>query len=69
MTNSLTQQPFRVAGGKYAPPHIWLPVCELDRVKRVLDSHGFRHEVSEIAVSLDNKPEHTSIGHGPRDRR
>jgi hypothetical protein len=61
MTNIMTDKPLRVWAEETEWPWIGLPVSQLDDVRRLLDSHGIRYQVSEHYISFNEDPFTTII--------
>ena len=61
MIDVTTQEPLRVEGGGGEPSLLTVPVCQLEQIRRLLDSHGIPYEVDEYAISMDGGPEETLL--------
>lgn len=63
MVDVTTNKPLRVLTST-AGPYIEVPVSQLAEIQRILDSHGIRYWVDQVAISLDEGPETTVINLG-----
>lgn len=61
MTNKATNQPLHVSVNINAPPHLWLPMSQVERVQQLLDAHGVRYWLDDLAISWNGEPETTVI--------
>ncbi len=64
MTDATTHQPLSVSTDGTAGPYIMVPLSQLDRVKRLLESRGIKYSVEENAISLDGGPYVTVLNLG-----
>jgi hypothetical protein len=56
MTDRTTSLPLRVSTDTTSGPYIRLPYNQIDEVRRLLESHGFRYWVEENIISLNGGP-------------
>src|SRR5437762_11171510 len=56
MIDSITKEPIRVDKYPEAWPYIRLPLDQLDQLKKLLDSAGFRYHVAKYALSFKGEP-------------
>lgn len=64
MTDATTKKPLRVSTDGTTGPYIMVPVSQLDKVRRLLDSRHVGYWVEEEAISLDGAPEVAVINLG-----
>ena len=64
MTDATTKKLLRVSTDGTTWPYIMLPVCQLDEVRRLLDSRGIGYWVEENVISLNGAPEVAVINLG-----
>jgi hypothetical protein len=56
MVDATSKEPLRVIAYRNNPPFFYLPVTELAKVQRLLDSQSIHYEVDENEISLDGEP-------------
>jgi len=61
MKDAVTKQPLRVEAVEGPLSYLWVPLSQLDEVRKVLDAGKVPYSVSEIAIALDDEPEGVSI--------
>lgn len=64
MTDTMTKKNIRVLTDGTAGPYIMVPVSQLERLRRLLDSHGIHYWVEEHAISINGAPETTIVNLG-----
>jgi len=57
MTDTTTKKPIRVRNGGIAGPYLKVPFTQIDDIRRLLDEHRIRYEVSENVISFNGAPE------------
>jgi len=65
MIDTTSKNPVAVEAYDQTRPFFWIPVSQLDHVRRVLDSHDLPYEVDDTAIALDGEPEMivVNLGH------
>ena len=56
MIDEVKKRRLQVESDEIAGPYLRLPLAQLESIREVLDSHGFRYWLDSFAISLDNKP-------------